>query len=183
MARDPRKSSAFDSGMRGKDKPKVSGNVGGDKGGRGPSGSSGSEDKQEAGKTVGDANGVGLDAYSSGMRGNEKPKQKSAARDANQQVSGSAGGENKQGASTKVGEPAGHDDAAEGQRKGFSDSEAQSKASGAYKPGTPGNNTEAAAFGKQPSSDGIIGEEDDTHINVRIPKASLKKKQGGVNAG
>ena len=33
---------------------------------------------------------------------------------------------------------------------------------------------------EQFAGDGILGEEDDTHINIRIPKASLKKKAGGL---
>jgi hypothetical protein len=55
------------------------------------------------------------------------------------------------------------------------DGQLQNSASSSYKIGIPGNNTEAAAAGMEPSA-----EEDDTHINVRIPKASLKRKAPGV---
>ena len=46
--------------------------------------------------------------------------------------------------------------------------------------GSNTNSTELAAEGKEPEGEGILGEEDDTHINIRIPKASLKKKNPGL---
>ncbi len=183
MARDPRKSGAFESGMRGKEKPKVeSGNTGGDRGARGPAGGTGSESVQAPGKTVGDSAGVDLSAYTSGMRGAEKPKQKAASGDANMfaEEGSKMGGESKQGPNTIVGHPKGHDDAGQGARKGVTDSHLKKTGQDAYGLGTPGNNTEAAAAGEEPSGEGILGEEDDTHINIRIPKASLKRKASGI---
>lgn len=185
MARDPRKAGAFDSGMRGKEKPKVEGNTGGDRGARGPTGGTGSETHQAAGKTVGDSAGVDLSAYTSGMRGIEKPKQKAASGDANKfaEEGSTMGGESKQGPSTIVGQPKGHNDAGKGARKGIDDGALRSKASDAYEMGRNSsavNSSEEAAQGHEPSGDGILGEEDDTHINIRIPKASLKRKQHGL---
>jgi hypothetical protein len=184
MARDPRKGGAFESGMRGKEKPKVeSGNTGGDRGARGPDGGAGSEDRQAAGKTVGDSNGVDLSAYTSGMRGMEKPKQKGAANQASEQVKGRSGGESRQGPDAIVGQPEGHTEAGKGNRTGVSDGTARSAAQDAYAMGRnddAANSSELAAEGKEPQGDGILGEEDDTHINIRIPKASLKRKASGV---
>lgn len=169
MARDPRKGGAYDSGMRGKEKQKAA---------------SGSESNQTAGKTVGDPRGVDLSAYTSGMRGMEKPKQKDASGGATEQVSGKSGGESKQGVNTVVGQPAGHDDAAQGMRKGVTDGSLRSKAQDAYAMGNDGNaanSTEEAAQGKEPSGEGILGEEDEHgNINIRFPRASLKKKQSGM---
>lgn len=180
MARDPRKSSAFDSGMRGREKPRVqSGNGRGEQGTKGPDGGTGGENVQGAGKTVGDSKGVGLDAYTSGMRGPEKPKQKSA--DAAIQstgdnvAAGNLSGSMKQGPNSVVGKPEGENPELTGKRSGVQDGSLQTSTSSAYKVGIPGNNTEAAAAGMEPSA-----EEDDTHINVRIPKASLKRKASGV---
>lgn len=173
MARDPRKSSAFDSGMRGKDKPKTAQ----------PDGAAGSEDKQAPGKTVGTPGGVDLSAYTSGMRGIEKPKQKDAGGAANQQPKAGEVGGNRQQPHSTVGKPGGHDDAAQGMRKGVTDGSARSKAQDAYAMGSnenAANSSEEAAQGNEPSGEGILGEEDDTHINVRIPKASLKRKQSGM---
>ena len=179
MAKDPRKSGAYDSGMRGREKPKVSGNTDGQS--RGPAAGAGSESRQAPGKTVGDANGVDLSAYTSGMRGIEKPKQKDASGAANQQPRGGEAGGNRQNPHSTVGKPAGHDDAGKDPGSGVDDSTLQSRAAGAYKMGSPDENLESAAAGKDPMGEaGIIGEEDDTHINVRIPKASLKKKQSGM---
>lgn len=170
MARDPRKGGAFDSGMRGKEKAKPS---------------SGSENKQSAGNSVGDPRGVDLSAYTSGMRGPEKAKQKDASGSANKfaEEGSTMGGESKQGPDTVVGHPKGHSDAAHGNRTGVSDGDKRSKASDAYGMGRNDNavnSSEAAAQGHQPSGEGILGEEDDTHINIRIPKSSLKKKQSGM---
>lgn len=180
MSRDPRKAGAFDSGMRGREKPKIqTGNTDATKG---PDGGTGSESKMTPGATVGTPKGVDLSAYTSGMRGIEKPKQAAASGDANMfaEEGSKMGGENKQGPSTIVGHPSGHSDAASGARKGIKDSALQSRVTDTRKLGIAGNNTEAAAAGNEPSGEGILGEEDDTHINIRIPKASLKKKQSGM---
>lgn len=179
MARDPRKSGAFDSGMRGRETPKVqTGNTAG--GARGPSGSPGSESAQAPGRTVGDPNGVDLAAYTSGMRGVEKPKQKDASGSANRQPRAGEAGGNRQKPHSTVGKPGGHDDAGQGERKGVSDGALRSKAQDAYSMGGPSENLEEAAQGGDPEGNGILGEEDDTHINIRIPKASLKRKQSGM---
>jgi hypothetical protein len=143
----------------------------------------GSESVQSPGKTVGEPGGVDLSAYTSGMRGPEKAKQKDATGDANKQVSGTGGGESRQGANTVVGKPAGHHEAGKGDRSGVSAGSARSAAADAYGMGrneNAANSTEEAAAGNEPSGEGILGEEDDTHINIRIPKASLKRKQSGM---
>ena len=175
--RDPRKNSAFESGMRGREKPKVQESHGGTK----VNDNAGGESRQEAGKTIGEPGGVDHtdSAYSSGMRGMERPKQKSAAAGANKEVRGSEVAGNRQEPDTHVGDPAGHNDAERGARKGVHDSHLHATAKEAYELGIPGNSTEEAAD-YQPGGEGIIGEEDDTHINVRIPKASLKKKNPGL---
>lgn len=181
MARDPRKNSAFDSGMRGREKPKVE-----DAHGQNAvNDNAGGESKQGPGKSIGEPGGVDHTdaAYSSGMRGMEKPKQKTAAAGANEEVRGSVVAGNRQEANTHVGEPSGHNDAGRGERKGFGDQQAKKKASDAYSMGNDGNaanSSETAAEGEEPSGDGILGEEDDTHINIRIPKASLKRKNSGL---
>lgn len=184
MARDPRKSSAFDSGMRGREKPKVqSGNGRGESGTQGPKAGGGGENVQKPGTQIGDSKGVGLDAYTSGMRGPEKPKQKSAdaatMTTGDNVAAGNLSGSKQQGPNSVVGKPEGEGSAETtsitGKRTGVGDSQLQNSTSSAYKVGIPGNNTEAAAAGMEPSA-----EEDDTHINVRIPKASLKRKAGGV---
>lgn len=180
MAKDPRKSSAFDSGMRGREKPKIqSGNGRGESGTQGPQAAAGGENVQGAGKQIGDSKGVGLDAYTSGMRGIEKPKQKSVDEammtTGDNVAAGNLSGSKKQGPNSVVGKPEGENPEGQGKRSGVQDSSLQSSTSSAYKIGIPGNNTEAAAAGMEPSA-----EEDDTHINVRIPKASLKRKASGV---
>jgi hypothetical protein len=68
MTRDPRKNSAFDSGMRGREKPKVADTHGDTR----VNDNAGGESKQAAGKTVGNPGGEDLSAYTSGMRGPEK---------------------------------------------------------------------------------------------------------------
>lgn len=181
MARDPRKNSAFDSGMRGREKPKVAESHGRTAVNDNP----GAESVQAAGKTVGDPGGVDhMDsAYSSGMRGMEKPKQKSAEGDANKEVKGPEVAGNRQEGDTHVGEPMGHNDAERGVRHGVSEGTMRGTGEDAYHMGNDGNavnSSEAAAEGHQPSGEGILGEEDDTHINIRIPKASLKKKNPGL---
>jgi hypothetical protein len=175
MSKDPRKRSAYDSGMRGNEKPKVSGDGGG--GNTKVNDNAGGESKQAAGKTIGTPGGVDLSAYKSGMRGIEQPKQKSAKGGATygQGNEGSGGGENKQGPNKHVGNPDGHSDAKQGARKGVTDSHLQSAAKDAKKLGIPGNNTEASANGDEPWA-----EEDDTHINIKIPKASMKRKTSGM---
>src|SRR3954465_3954847 len=113
MARDPRKNAAYDSGMRGKDKPKVQAAHGG----TAPTqGSADGNSKQQPGGRIGDNTGVDLSAYTSGMRGPEKPKQKPASGAANfgQEKEGASGGENKQGPDTRIGHPDGHNDAGTG---------------------------------------------------------------------
>lgn len=165
MARDPRKNSAFDSGLRGREKPKAS--------------SGGGESKQGPNSTVGTPDGASVDAFSSGMRGSQKP----ASGAATQHVEGTPGGENKQGVNTVVGQPSGHDDAGQGKRAGIDSGHFQAAAKSAHDLGAAGSNnsTEHAASQSHPmGEEGILGEEDDTHINVRIPKASLKRKAPGV---
>ena len=79
MARDPRKNSAFDSGMRGREKPKISEAHGQTMGSEAGS-NMGGEKKQGPNAIVGDPDGVTQNdsAYSSGMRGAEKAKQKAS---------------------------------------------------------------------------------------------------------
>lgn len=161
MARDPRKNSAFESGMRGREKPKVNEAHGDNAVNDNPGG----EMKQAAGKTIGQPGGVDHtdSAYSSGMRGMERPKQKAASGAANL-------------------EPGGNDaKAATGQRSGFEDAQVRKTPGMAQEMGADGNSTEEAAEGMDDEPEGILGEEDDTHINVRIPKASLKRKTGGAS--
>lgn len=188
MARDPRSGSAFTSGMRGREKPKVQGAHGGTYG-QEKEGSAGGESKQGPDKQVGNPDGVNLNdsAYSSGMRGMEKSKQKSASGGATwgQDKEGNPGtGSNRQDPDTRVGNPDGEQSwssADRGPKKGVADSHLQSTAVASHKLGIPGNNTEAASQKVAPiGAEGILGEEDDTHINIRIPKASLKKKNSGL---
>lgn len=181
MARDPRKNSAFDSGMRGREKPKVADSHGKNA----VNDNAGGESVQGAGKTIGEPGGIDQtdSAYSSGMRGMEKPKQKAASGPGNLQPKGGEVAGNRQEANSTVGDPAGHNDAGRGERKGIGDSILRSTASDAYRMGNDGdavNSSEEAALGHEPQGEGILGEEDDTHINIRIPKASLKKKNPGL---
>jgi hypothetical protein len=192
MARDPRKNSAFDSGMRGREKPKVSDSHGGT---FKPKGTSAGNEKQQAGGRIGDSTGVDLSAYTSGMRGPEAPKQKRNAEEGSpagsatygQERNGTPGGESKQGPNTLVGRPDGRKSWSSndrGPKKGVQDSHIQATAKSSHDLGIPGNNTELASQSVEPEGEaGILGDEDDTHINLRIPKASLRKKQGGVHAG
>lgn len=187
-SRDPRKLSAFESGMRGSEKPKVTPEHGHNQVNQGEKGG---EHVQKPKGEIGDPGGVDLPAYTSGMRGMEKPKQKTAegATDSTgNSKSDFGGGERRQGANSVVGTPKGvglsgteakyENSLGEprGEGRTVSEGEAQKKASEAYKLGIPGNNTEAATSEVEP----IGAEEDDTHINVRIPKASLKRKSGGL---
>jgi hypothetical protein len=180
MARDPRKNSAFDSGMRGREKPKVQESHGS----TAVNDNAGGESKQGAGKTIGTPGGVDLSAYSSGMRGIENPsRSRRRRRDLRPAVRRRpGGGENKQGPNTHVGNPDGDNTAGRGARKGVHDPHLQKTAHTARNTmGIPGNNTEAAAQQSEPEGQaGILGDEDDTHINLRIPKASLKKKNPGL---
>jgi len=190
MGRDPRGNSAFDSGMRGREKPKVKDAHGGTYGQEKEGHSQGTDGttKQGPDAYVGNPDGVNLNdsAYSSGMRGMEKPKQKAASGEANKQPEegSTMGGESKQGPNTIVGHPTGHNDAEKGARRGTNDGTARSAASDAYGLGNDGNavnSSEQAAEGHVHSDgEGILGEEDDTHINIRIPKASLKRKASGL---
>src|SRR5947209_6069291 len=110
MARDPRKNSSFDSGMRGREKPKIADSHGGT---FAPGGTTDGNSKQQAGGRIGDTTGVDLSAYTSGMRGPEKPKQKRADPEGSrpgsatygQEREGTLGGESKQGPNTMVGHP------------------------------------------------------------------------------
>jgi len=155
MAMKLSKMSAYSSGMRGGEKPKHAG---------------GGESKQGEGTKVGDPDGVGLDAYSSGMRGPEKPKQK-GAEVATMSPTGN-GGESKQAASTVVGNPKGHD-TSQSVGKSLQPSAAQASAKDAHS--MDENSLETSTASAYPEA-----EEDDTHINVRIPKASMKRKTGGL---
>ena len=190
MGRDPRKGAAFASGMRGREKPKVADAHGKTMGTESDS-AGGGEMKQGANTVVGNPDGVSQtdSAYSSGMRGLETGKQKSASDTGKggatygQQREGKQQKEGKQEPDAYVGSPDGeqgaHNDAPlHGAQSGVSDASLRTHAAAAYKLGIPGNSTEQAASGEEP----IGAEEDDTHINVRIPKASLKKKQGAGQA-
>ncbi|HLW79300.1 MAG TPA: hypothetical protein VKU44_06840 [Terriglobia bacterium] len=117
--RDLKKLSAYDSGMRGSEKPRVTES----------SKESGGESKQGAGTKVGSPDGDGLAAFSSGMRGGEQPRKKGAdGANADQQTD-------------------------------------QAGELGA------GGNLEDASQQAAPEA-----HEDDTHINVRIPKSSIRRK-------
>lgn len=188
MSRDGKKNSAFASGMRGREKPKVASSHGGtmvnDNGGENPT----STQRQEPGKTIGMPGGVDQTdpVYSSGMRGLERGSQKPAAKDGGTagtatfgQARGSAsGGENAQKANTMIGNPDGTDTSGRGARSGVSDAHLQSTAKSAHDLGIPGNNTEAASQGTDP----IGAEEDETHINIKIPKKSITKKKAAGQA-
>jgi hypothetical protein len=152
MARDPRQGGAFDSGMRGREKAKE-----------------GSSSKQTPGGKVGNPAG---EAYSSGMRGGEKPKQTPVEDSAATMATGNAGGagSSRQEAGSSVGNPKG-EDGSKTVAAAMGGGEAQAHTSDAYKQGTAGNNLEAAAAGHEPSF-----EEDDTHVNIRVPKSSFKRK-------
>lgn len=183
MARDPRKGSAFESGMRGREKPKSSSTNAGEAAYSGQGapkvGSGPGESIAGPGKTIGDPNGVDLSAYVSGMRGNEKPKQKDASGSANQQPGGGAAGGNRQDPHSTVGKPGGHDDAGQGARAGVSQGQMRNSGDDAKKMGIAGNSTENAADGSE-LPEGILGEDDDTHINLKIPKSSIRKKVSGM---
>lgn len=181
MGRDPRKGAAFASGMRGREKPKVA-DAHGRTLGEEDTGTAGGEKKQVPMGHIGNPDGVDHTdpVYSSGMRGLETGKQKKAGGSAQygQTREGSGGGENKQGPDTVVGNPDGDDTAKKaGVASGISDSHMQSAAKDAHKLGIPGNNTEQATQGEP-----IGAEEDDTHINIKVPKSSIMKRKGSGQA-
>jgi hypothetical protein len=153
MSRDTRKASAYDSGMRGKEKPN----------------SGDSSRSQKPGGKVGNPAG---EAYSSGMRGGEQPRQKSgdAATDSTNDH-GAAGGENARRPGAVIGNPEG-EAAAAGRHSSSSmtPGAANGKAAAAHQADA---STEASAQGMQPSF-----EEDDTHVNIRVPKSSFKRSKG-----
>lgn len=184
MGRDSKSNSAFASGMRGREKPKIASTHGGTYGQESESAGADGNSKQGPGKVIGNPDGVPHTdpVYSSGMRGLETGKQKPAAKDGGTagtatfgQTRGSgSGGENAQKANTMIGNPDGTDTSQSGARSGISDAHMQTTGPGAKKLGIPGNNTEAAAVGTDP----IGAEEDDRYINIRVPKKSITKKQG-----
>lgn len=108
--------SAYDSGMRGREKPGT---------------------KQGPGGKVGNPAG---EAYSSGMRGSEKPKETPV---------------NDEAASKNI-------------AAAMSDKTAQAHTAAAHNADA---STEHASQGNEPSF-----EEDDTHVNIRVPKTSFKRK-------
>lgn len=180
--RDARKGAAFASGMRGREKPKVADAHGSTKNPAPTENPLGNE-RQEPGKSIGAPGGVDHTdpVYSSGMRGLESGKQKKAGGSAQygQTSEGKGGGENKQGPDAFVGNPDGDNTAKKsGPASGIGDEHLRSAAKGAYKMGIPGNNTEQAATGGEP----IGAEEDDTHINIRVPKHSITKRKGAGQA-
>lgn len=188
MARDARKGAAYASGMRGREKPKVAEAHGSTKVPDNPTEDPVGNQKQEPGKSIGTPGGVSHtdSVYSSGMRGLESGKQKPAQQgrsggsgdaEYGQTDEGKGGGENHQKPNTQIGNPDGDNTAKRGAMSGVGDEHLRSAAKGAYKLGIPGNNTEQASQGEP-----IGAEEDETHINVRIPKASLKKRQGAGQA-
>lgn len=180
MGRDPRKGAAFASGMRGREKPTIADSHGRTMGEE-DTGTAGGEKKQVPMGHIGNPDGVDHTdpVYSSGMRGLETGKQKKAGGSAQygQTTEGSGGGENKQAPNTAVGNPDGDNTVKRGQTSGVADSHMQSTAKDAHKLGIPGNNTEQASQGEP-----IGAEEDDTHINIRVPKASISKRKGAGQA-
>jgi len=146
------KNSAFDSGMRGKEKPASEG-----------------ESKQGPKTKVGNPDG---ELYSSGVRGNEKPKETPVEDAAATLTTGDAGGAGatKQTPNSSVGVPGGQD-TSKTVGAALGGAAAQAHTSAGYKVGSAGNNLESAAAGHEPSF-----EEDDTHLNIRVPKSSFKRK-------
>lgn len=159
--RDARKGAAFASGMRGREKPKVADSHGAD---TGTDAAGGGEKKQAPGAVIGQPDGVPHtdSVYSSGMRGLEKGNQKPAAQG---------------GTEGPAGNPDGDNTAKRGAVSGVSDAQIQSTAKDAGKMGIDGNNLEQASQGEP-----IGAEEDDTHINIRVPKASISKRHGAGQA-
>ena len=190
--RDPRKNSAYASGMRGQEKPKVASAHGGTWGQQ-KEGTKGGQNKQGPDTMVGDPDGVSHrdPVYRSGMRGLEKGKQKPASSTASgtganygQTTSGSpqpAG--NKQKADTFIGNPDGEPgwagSKAKGVKNGVGDAAIRSKPAGAYKLGIPGNNTEQASQTKTPATCSNCGH---PTSNTAHPTPSLTKKKGSGQA-
>ena len=187
MAKDPRKMSAFESGMRGRETPKTK-----RAGGKG-NGEASAEPAQDTAPEK-------ADAYSSGMRGVEEDKRKvlrlTKTKSCAQDDSGSGKSSSRVAAAThdpaaaprrraedKTGQAAANASSngeeidlpadSDGHGQTMPSESARRRAEEAYTLGIPGNNTEAAAAGEEPWA-----EEDETHINIRVPKASLKKKPG-----
>jgi hypothetical protein len=152
MAKDPRKSSAYDSGLRGRETPK-----------------DGAGTKQGPSTKVGNPDGEGATAFSSGMRGSQKPPAKASPSQMGN------GGEHCQEPGSVIGQPGGIDTAGEGKRAGVQPGEMQASA-GEARNSMDENSLERSAAGMSPEAD-----EDDTHINIRVPKSSIRRKQGGVN--
>ena len=175
MAKSGKKNSAFLSGMRGGEKSK---GVEESKTSA-PDAATGGEAVQGPSKEIGDSAGVDLPAYTSGMRGIEKPKQKSgnAATLSSEDPDGGPAkhiAPNKQAPGTVVGDPEGvvgegHDHIP----MSMSEGQKRSDASAAYKMAKPGAgmSLESPIVNDVPQLD-----EDDTHINVKIPKSSLGKR-------
>lgn len=185
MGRDPRKGAAFASGMRGREKPTIA-DAHGRTMGEEDTGTAGGEKKQVPMGHIGNPDGVDHTdpVYSSGMRGLETGKQKRAQQgrggsDAQygQTDHGAGGGESKQGPDKQVGNPDGDNTVKRGQTSGVADSHMQSTAKDAHDLGIPGNNTEQASQGEP-----LSAEEDDTHINIRVPKSSIAKRKGAGQA-
>lgn len=137
--------SAYDSGMRGREKPGT---------------------KQGPGGKVGNPAG---EAYSSGMRGSEKPKETPVNDDAATSATGNAGGagSSHQAPGSSVGNPKGQD-TSKNIAAAMSDKTAQAHTAAAHNADA---STEHASQGNEPSF-----EEDDTHVNIRVPKTSFKRK-------
>lgn len=132
MARDPRKNSAFESGMRGKEQAKTKAET--------PAAAPpGGGEKQTPGGKVGEPDGAS--AFSSGMRGSDKPK------------------------------------------PSMTDAALQSATKAVKKPGNDGANTEVAGSQVAPEGPaGILGEEDDTDIYLKVPKSSITRKAAAAPA-
>lgn len=186
--RDPRKNSAYASGMRGQEKPKVA-QAHGKTMGQDVTGIKGGEHKQGPTKEIGDPDGVShLDpVYRSGMRGLEKGNQKPAKGGANygqehEGKEGQSGGSSKSGPNTQVGNPDGEQSWAGGQSKGIKngvgDAALAKKPAGAYKLGIPGNNTEQASQSRGPVTCAACG----AVSNTEAPSSSLHKKKGAGQA-
>lgn len=158
--RDGRKNSAYASGMRGREKAAIAeGNVQGESGSSQPAGASGGESTQGPHTKVGDPQGVGLDAYQSGMRGSEKAKQKPAS--SATQAPNNEGG---------AGNPNGDANAAR-VAPSMEAAALQQHTTDAHAMGTPGSNTETAV-----SQDAPTFEDDDTHVHIKVPKAAFKRR-------
>jgi hypothetical protein len=150
MARDPRGGSAFDSGMRGKQKA----NSGGD-----------SRTTQKPGGKVGNPGG---EAFSSGMRGGEKPKQKATPDEGATLATGdqAGAGSSHQAPGSSIGVPKGQDTSTS-IAAAMGGKQLQAHTADAHDADA---STEQASQGHEPSFT-----EDDTHVNIRVPKSSFKR--------